>query len=190
MKKAVILGGTFDPPHLGHLRILKEARVAVSADKAFMIPTYTPPHKSANGVSSAEKRLDMCRVAAESIGATVLDIEIKRGGKSYTVDTLEELEKLYPGYEFYLVMGSDMLATLPTWRRYDEILRRTKIVAFMREGVTFEQLEEFAEAVRKDGGEVILLDTKPDGISSTNIRNRLKKGQDVSCMLPGGLTLD
>ena len=184
MKKCVILGGTFNPPHNGHLRILSEARRAVGADHAFIIPTATPPHKADTGLMSAQQRLDICRLAAENIDAAALDIEIKRGGKSYTIDTLEELCKQYPEHELYLTMGSDMLATLPTWKRYSDILALAHIIGFAREGVSFEMLGEYAEKIRADGGKVTLLDIMPDGISSTTIRQRLENGESVADMLP------
>ena len=184
MKRAVILGGTFDPPHNGHLRILHAAQCAVNAQKAFIIPTCTPPHKSNDGVTSAKDRLEMCHLAAENIGADVLDIEMKRGGKSYTVDTLCELAKLYPDYELYLVMGSDMLSTLQSWVRYEEIIKRAKIIAFAREGISFDELKSFAKRAENDGASVTLLDILPDGISSTSIRQHIKEGLSVNDMVP------
>ena len=182
--KIVLLGGTFNPPHNGHLRILRTAAQAVQADAALMIPTGISPHKSAQGVASGVDRLAMCRLAAQSIGAQVSDCELRRAGKSYTVLTLEELHAAYASAQLYLTMGADMLVTLDSWYRYADIIKLAHIVAFYRQQTEAARCVAMAEKIKADGGSVLLLPLEPDGISSTEIRNKLAHGQDPSGELP------
>ena len=116
-----IYGGTFNPPHLGHLTAAKAAFELLRLDRLLLIPASQPPHKALPaGSPSAEQRLALTRLAAEQLElgdrVEVLDIELRRQGKSYTVDTLEELRRQYPGAELWLLMGTDMFLTFQAWR--------------------------------------------------------------------------
>lgn len=185
--RIVLLGGTFNPPHNGHLRILKTAAEAVSADRVLMMPAGIPPHKSGAGVASGDDRLAMCRLAASTTCAEASDRELRRDGKSYTVLTLEELAAEYPQGDIYLTMGADMLVTLDRWYRYKDILKLCKIIAFYRSDTDPDTFSDAAERIRRDGGAVLLLPLEPDGISSTEIRDKIKNNQDVSAFLPEGV---
>jgi nicotinate-nucleotide adenylyltransferase len=114
-----ILGGTFNPPHLGHLILAEEVREKLNLDKIFFIPTNIPPHKSTESVSSWH-RFNMVKLAIKSNPYfEVLDLEIKRGGVSFTIDTIKELKSKFPRDEFYLIVGSDLASTFSTWKDFD-----------------------------------------------------------------------
>jgi nicotinate-nucleotide adenylyltransferase len=123
-----LLGGTFNPPHLGHLICAQEAHSQLGLDRVLLIPVHTPPHKAAHDDPGTEHRLQMCRLAVagdERLG--VSRIEIDRGGPSYTVDTLRELHAPASADQLTLIMGGDVAATLPDWREPAEILRMAKL---------------------------------------------------------------
>lgn len=181
--KILILGGTFNPPHLGHERILKTAMEHLKPDLCLMIPTGIPPHKSSDGVASKEDRLEMCRLSAENIGALACDIELKRQGRSYTVLTLEDIKKQYPSADIYLIVGADMLVTFKQWYRYDDLIRLASIVAFYRDDTDRALFDKTASEIERDGGRVELISIPPDKISSTEIRERIKSGSDVLNLL-------
>lgn len=120
--KTGIYGGTFNPIHNGHLHIVEEFRRGLGLDRVLLIPTRVPPHKAAPDLASAGERFAMCRLAAQGKPWLELsDIEMRREGKSYTAETLEELSVLYPQDQFYLLMGEDMFLTLGRWYRPETI---------------------------------------------------------------------
>ena len=120
--KTGICGGTFNPIHNGHLHIVEEFRRGLGLDRVLLIPTRVPPHKAAPDLASAGERFAMCRLAAQGKPWLELsDIEMRREGKSYTAETLEELSALYPQDQFYLLMGEDMFLTLGRWYRPETI---------------------------------------------------------------------
>ena len=120
--KTGIYGGTFNPIHNGHLHIVEEFRRGLGLDRVLLIPTRVPPHKAAPDLASAQDRCAMCRLAIqEKPWLELSDIEMRREGKSYTAETLEELSALYPQDQFYLLMGEDMFLTLDRWYRPETI---------------------------------------------------------------------
>ena len=122
MKRIGVFGGTFNPPHIGHSRLVEHIRQTVSLDRLLVIPTFLPPHKASTDLASGEDRLAMCRLAFPD-WCEVSDYEIRRGGKSYTVDTLTALKKEYPQDELVLLIGSDMMQTFDQWYRCEDILK-------------------------------------------------------------------
>lgn len=133
--KIGILGGTFSPIHDGHLRLAKTYQQELGLEKMLLIPTYQPPHKHTDHLPDGEHRCRMAELASEGFaGFEVSDIEIRRGGKSYTVDTLEELRQLYPDGEFYLLTGSDMFCTVLDWHRGAELVKLAEICTMERGG--------------------------------------------------------
>lgn len=151
--KIGILGGTFSPIHDGHLRLAKTYQQELGLEKMLLIPTYQPPHKHTDHLPDGEHRCRMAELASEGFaGFEVSDIEIRRGGKSYTVDTLEELRQLYPDGEFYLLTGSDMFCTVLDWHRGAELVKLAEICTMERGGDTAEMLEAQAERIRAVGG--------------------------------------
>ena len=121
-KRVAVFGGTFDPIHEGHVQLALQFARRLKLDEVLLVPTFVPPHKLKADMAAAEDRLAMCRlVAAAHPKLKVSDMEITRGGASFTVDTLETLEGQYPGTEWYLITGADMFLTLGTWWRFEDI---------------------------------------------------------------------
>ena len=175
--KIGILGGTFSPIHDGHLRLAKTYQQELGLEKMLLIPTYQPPHKHTDHLPDGEHRCRMAERAPEGCaGCAVSDIEIRRGGKRYTVDTLEELRQLYPDGEFYLLTGSDMFCTVLDWHRGAELVKLAEICTMERGGDTAEMLEAQAERIRAAGGKARIIHKEPFDCSSTEIRERIAAG--------------
>ncbi len=174
MNKVAVYGGSFDPPHKGHIMLANNLGDFCGADKIFIIPTAMSPFKNSSGANE-EDRLEMCRRAFNDSRFEVLDIEIVRGGKSYTVDTLNEVKRLYPESELFLFMGDDMLLSFNRWYKYEEIMDLCTIVAACRteNREKMQKMECFVSS-ELSGGRVLLCDCVPLEISSTEIRNNLK----------------
>lgn len=173
----LIYGGSFNPPHSGHVHAVNMAVRALKPDRVFLIPTAVPPHKEvAEGTPSGEERLAMTRLAAGQIpGAEVLDLELIRGGKSYTVDTLRTIREQYPGEELVFLVGTDMLLTLDEWREPAEILSLAAIALFPREEDKRRAVVEKArELTSRFGGRILLIKGEPLEISSTELRESLQ----------------
>ncbi|MBQ9938224.1 MAG: nicotinate (nicotinamide) nucleotide adenylyltransferase [Oscillospiraceae bacterium] len=178
------MGGTFNPLHNGHLLLAKGVAEVCGFERVMLIPTNVPPHKAAPDLASAEHRLEFCRLAAEEDSLFwPQDIEIKREGKSYTIDTLEELAEIYPDEEFALIMGADMFLTLHQWMRWKDILKCATVCGVKRKGVPSE-LDEYAEGLRELGAKIMLPETDVPEVSSTQLREMLKNGEDVGELIP------
>ena len=186
--KRGFLGGTFNPPHLGHIRAAKAAMEQLGLDELYFIPTGEPPHKSLPEVTAtAEQRLEMtCLAAAEVPNARALDLEIRREGPSYSVLTARELLEEDPEGELWLLCGTDMFLTLDRWYRADWLLKNLHIAAYPRKPGEIPDLEEKAEVLRRRWDarvELILLD--PLEISSTDVRMALKRGGGSAMLCDG-----
>ena len=185
MMRIGIFGGTFSPPHNGHLQAAKAFMEQMWLDILYVIPTALPPHKEMDIPVSAEHRLQMCRLAfSEMEGVYVSDMEIRRGGKSYTVDTLRELAG--EDRRIFLLCGTDMMLTLDQWREPDEIFRLCYPVYIRRD--TDSSLDELivkkiAEYNEKYGKVVRRIVVDPVEMSSSEVRACLKNGKPVSKML-------
>lgn len=178
--KAAVFGGAFNPVHLGHLRLSKEFGQRLGLDKILLIPSSAPPHKPDADMAPAADRLEMCRLSVgEDSLFTVSDIEIKRGGVSFTADTLERLVQIYPDTEWYLITGADMFLTLGTWHRFDDIARIAVLCAAPRDGGDSACLREYAAKLEKRGARCIIEDIPMTDISSTQIRQRIKQGKSI-----------
>src|SRR5690625_3506924 len=116
MKKVGLFGGTFDPPHIGHLLIADEVKHTLNLDEVWFIPTFTAPHKRAS-LTNAKHLFEMLKMSIEDrADFHVQSIEMKRKGKSYTIDTMNELNAQYPNYKFFFIIGADMVMSLSTWK--------------------------------------------------------------------------
>ena len=191
--KIGIYGGTFNPPHLGHITAAKAVFELLGLDRLLLIPAGIPPHKAMpEGSASAEQRLEMTRLAGEQLGlgskVQVLDLELKREGRSYTADTLAVLKEQYPEDELWLLMGTDMFLTLQAWKSPERILELAGIAAF---GRTEEDTEELF-AIQRDylqktypGCRIFTL-TIPGviDVSSTELRAQLEKGENAVLLPP------
>ena len=168
--KVLLYGGTFDPPHNGHMNNLQAALERVQPDRAIVMPADIPPHKAASATPGAV-RLAMCQCfKALSPAVEVSDWEIRQGGKSYTIDTVKMLEQKYPGAAVYLCVGSDMLATFTEWRDWQDLLRRTVLVAQSREEGDMPALRAAARALEAEGGKVIFTGAPALPLASTDLR--------------------
>ena len=185
MMRIGIFGGTFSPPHNGHLQAAKAFMEQMWLDILYVIPTALPPHKEMDTPVSAVHRLEMCRLAfSEMEGVCVSDMEIKRGGKSYTVDTLRELAG--EDRRIFLLCGTDMMLTLDQWREPEEIFRLCYPVYIRRD--TDSSLDELivkkiAEYNEKYGKVVRRIVVDPIEMSSSEVRACLNDGKNVNSML-------
>ena len=177
--KLGFFGGTFNPPHTGHMTAAASAIDRLSLDKLFFIPTAVPPHKKLpEDSASAIQRYEMlCAACAEIPKSEALDIELRRGGESYTADTARQLKSLYPGDELWMLCGEDMFMTLEHWYRSDWLFENVKIAVFARSDSAEEKLALQAERLKAEkGAAAVLIPTKPVVISSTRLRELLKTG--------------
>ena len=184
MARRGILGGSFNPIHNGHLHLGKTVRDALSLDEILLMPSGTAPHKSSAAYAPAEDRLAMCRLAAEDCpGFAVSDFELRKTGKSYTVETLRALQTQAPADSWFLLVGSDMLLTFTQWYCWEEILRRCTLVCMSRGTEQYAVLEAAAAQLRRYGT-VQLVDVPPLQVSSTEIRERIRDQRNYACYLP------
>lgn len=178
MMKTLIFGGTFNPPHVGHTAMCRAAAEAIGAERVIIMPTYLPPHKAVDGqLVSGQHRAEMCRLAFAGIaGAMVSAIELNRGGKSYTYDTLCSLRVQFPDDEFYFLCGADMFLTLHTWYRATELPALATFCVVPRDGEV-DSLRRYAAEHPEVGGSAMVLDLPQIDASSTAIRNDLAAGR-------------
>lgn len=183
MKRLLLFGGTFDPPHLGHMGLLRAAIRAVRPDFVLVMPTGIPPHKAA-GHTEAALRLRMCKCFLPLFqGMKISDLEIRRGGKSYTVDTVRTLCRRYPGVQIYLPMGSDMLLTFREWREWRALLRMTTLVVLCRDDAHERPVRAFAEELEKEGARILLARGPISEVSSTELRTAVRTGQNIHALV-------
>lgn len=168
--KILLYGGTFDPPHWGHINNLRAAMQAVQPDKVIVMPAGIPPHKAASATPGS-LRLQMCRCFLQ-LGEQVeiSDWEISHEGKSYTVNTLRMLHSTYPDAQLYLTVGSDMFTSFRTWREWQSILQLATLVVESREADDAAMLAEFADSLCVDGARILFARAKPVPMSSSEIR--------------------
>ncbi len=181
--KIGLYGGTFNPVHLGHIGAARFAVEYLGLDKLLLIPAGIPPHKQMDaGTPVPRCRLEMAALAAEAIGprAEALDIELRREGKSYTLDTVEAVRKMYPGASFYLLMGTDMFLTFHLWKDPEKIAKRCTLCAFGRSEKDTEELFAVQRAYLREalGAEAVTI-VLPHivDVSSTWLRERLAVGK-------------
>ena len=184
--KTGIYGGTFNPIHNGHLHIVEEFRRGLGLDRVLLIPTRVPPHKAAPDLASAGERFAMCRLAAQGKPWLELsDIEMRREGKSYTAETLEELSALYPQDQFYLLMGEDMFLTLGRWYRPETIFSLASVCTTPRSPDGLDALRQKALEYTGQFQARCFLEHIPYlAISSTQVRQAVARGEDVSGLVP------
>ena len=183
-QKIILFGGTFDPPHNGHMTLLAGAIEAVRPDLVLVEPAGTPPHKRAGGTSAAH-RLAMCECFRPLFPELVLDTtEIARGGKSYTIDTVRQMNARYPGAQLYFPMGSDMLLWFRNWAAYRELLRRVVLVAHLRTGEDAAPVREYAAGLAAEGGTVLFAKAPVFPVSSTEVRALAAKGRPLDGLVP------
>ena len=177
--KIVVYGGSFNPPHLGHVEAARTVSAELAPDKFLIIPTNVSPHKMlAEGSPEPRARLEMCRLAFAGIpGAEISDMELQREGKSYTAQTVEELRRSYPDDELFLVMGTDMLLSFESWYRFEYLLENCTLAVLARDEDEDVQLIRRRDVLtEKYGAKVVILKHDPVAASSSDIRERLRFG--------------
>ena len=181
-KKIGILGGTFDPVHLGHLVLAEQVKERLKLDQVIFIPCLRSPHKTRQKLSPATDRLRMIQLALQGNSSfAVSDIELKRKGLSYTVDTLKDLKNLYPNSRIYFLTGSDVVDELGTWKDPQRLYRLAKVVIAIRPG-----FDEFDHRNRFAQKSIVVPITGID-VSSSEIRRRVKTGKSMKYLVPSGV---
>ena len=170
-----VLGGTFDPIHIGHLVVASEVCAALSLDTVLLVPTAAQPFKGETSRASAGQRLEMCRLAtADDDKLQVSDVDVIRGGVTYTVDTLTDLTVQYPGAELYFIGGADALARIDEWREPERLRALARWVVVARPG----------HAIEVSDDRTLVVETPEMGVSSTDVRHRVATGAPWRYLVP------
>lgn len=188
--KTGIFGGAFNPVHNGHVNLAREAVHQLKLRRLIVIPTYESPHKTTK-LALFDDRAEMCERAFMGISegfnvkceVEVSDIERRMGGVSYTINTLRELKREYPKEQFYLLIGGDMLFSFRKWFKYESILKECKVCALARGGDSLSEMMEFANEM----GYVKVLPSDIVDVSSTEIREKLSRSEDITGLVPDGV---
>lgn len=174
MKKVGILGGTFNPPHIGHLIVANEVYQALALDEVRFMPNAIAPHKEVEHALTNEQRLDMVECAIKNYSQfTIEPFEVDRGGVSYTYDTMCALRMREPDVQFYFIIGGDMIDSLHTWYRIEELINLVQFVGVKRPGTN-----------AQTSYSVLMVDVPEINLSSTLIRNRLRTGRTLEFLVP------
>ncbi|WP_078552748.1 nicotinate-nucleotide adenylyltransferase [Bacillus alkalicellulosilyticus] len=176
MKRIGILGGTFDPPHYGHLLIAEEVRKELTLDEVWFMPSHIPPHKIRNDLSSSEDREKMVTLAIEDNQHFILStIELERKGRSFTIDTMRQLTKDHPTASFYFIVGGDMVDQLDNWVEIEQLLTLVTFVGLRRPKYNSDS------PYKKN---IIEIDVPQLDISSSLIRERKRDGKNIKYLIP------
>ncbi len=175
-KKIGILGGTFDPPHFGHLLIAQEALIQCELDEIWFVPAQIPPHKERADLSSSKDRKKMVCLAIEDNPSFILStVELEREGPSYTVDTMRELTSRHNDCQFFFIIGGDMIDYLPQWTAIDELLQLVTFIGIKRPG--FPSNSPYPH-------NMIEIEAPQLDISSSDIRSRVLDGENIRYLMP------
>lgn len=173
--KIGILGGTFNPIHIGHLILAEEAREKLGLDKIIFVPAYLPPHKDNSDIAPAKYRYRMIElVIKKNRYFSLSDMEIKRNGRSYTIDTLKEFKKLYPEDELHFIIGSDLLRYLEEWKDLDELIKMVRFIVATRPGYPLEKIPSH----------ISTLPIRAVDISGFEIRSAIRQDKSFRYLVP------
>lgn len=187
-KKLGILGGTFDPVHNGHIYSAQAVYKAMELEQVIFIPAYVAPHKVGQDFAPAMDRYNMTALAISGCPYfSVSDIEIRRSGVSYTIDTVKEMQRLFPEYELYFIIGADSVPLLHTWNKINELLERVTFVAAGRPGYSHVIDAAAAKLGPVAYDKIKLLDTPEYAVSSTEIRQRIRAGTSLDGLVPAAV---
>lgn len=173
MRKIGLMGGTFNPPHIGHCIVAKEVQVACELDEIWFLVSGTPPHKEGEDIASNEHRAEMVqRMIANDTTFHLCTIELERNGVTYTYDTMKELSERYPNDAFYFIIGGDMVEYLPKWYRIDELVKLVTFIGVGRPGYELDTRYP-----------VQMIDVLQIDISSSLIRQRVREGGNIKYLV-------
>jgi nicotinate-nucleotide adenylyltransferase len=179
-----ILGGAFNPPHDGHVALARHAREELGLERLWLMPLHTPPHKPADADPGPEHRLEMCRLAVVAeLGVEACGLEVRRGGPSYTVDTLEEIHASHPEAELTFVMGADTALTLPRWRDPGRVLGLARLAVARRPGSDGASVLDALSKLDGADPRLVFLEMEPIEASSSLARKRLAAGEPTDGLL-------
>jgi nicotinate-nucleotide adenylyltransferase len=193
-----IFGGTFNPIHLGHLRTAEEVRYKLRLDKVIFVPSGNPPLKERDAVAASHRYAMATLAAASNKYFIVSDLEARKPGKSYTVDTFQTLDKKYHGDELFFILGADAFLDIPRWRQPEKLLGMTDFIIVARPGAGFDAIEDspYIMAVKKKerakirllgGRTAFLVQVTQLDISSTKIRRLIKQKKSVKYLFPSSV---
>ena len=183
MSRIGVLGGTFDPIHFGHLAVAKAAIECAHLDRVLFVPSAQPPHRTA-AVAPAEDRFAMTNLAVQGEPRfEVSDVEVRRGGRSYTVDTLNELHRAFPNDELFLILGWDAARLFRTWREPERVSELASLVTVDRPGMAPPTPSELA-VLRLDPARVVNCHVPTPDVSGSALRRAIASGQPVTGQLP------
>ena len=174
-EKVGILGGTFNPPHMGHLVMADQVKDQLDLDKILFMPTAEPPHSSVEKKTiSSDIRVEMVELAIQDNSNFDIELyEVESGGKNYTYDTMKALIELYPAVDFYFIIGGDMVSDLPNWYKIEELVQLVQFVGVKRPG--YEVESEYP---------IIIVDTPLIDISSSSIRKKVAIDCSIRYLVP------
>lgn len=186
MRKIGVMGGTFDPIHIGHLMLAEWAIGAAELDQVWVIPTGQSYMKADREILPGSERLHMAELAAEgNERLKCLDIEVERDGYTYSYETMEQLKSSFPEDHFYFIEGADCLYSMENWKYPERLLASCTILAAVRGDADLQGLEaKKAELLKRFGGSIQLMNFPQMSISSTEIRDRIMQGKSVRYMVP------
>ena len=185
MARVGLLGGTFNPPHLGHLVCAQEAWLQLGLDRVLLVPVHTPPHKEIDTDPGVEQRVALCRLAVvgdERLGVSRADADVP--GRSYTVDTLSRLHEAFPGDELTFIVGGDMARSLPTWREPEALVALAAFGVAEREGAARGEILQSLSGIPGAVERTRFFAMPRIDISSTLIRRRVAEGRPVRYLVP------
>ncbi len=183
MTNVGLLGGSFNPIHVGHLVLAEEARERLALERVLLVPNRVPPHKAKNAMAPAEHRLRMVELAsAGNPGLEPSDIELRREGESYSLHTVEQLLDEHGDWDIRFLIGADTLPELPTWYRIRELAGLCKFVVANRPGGSLDCFDSLRPALTDEqiaGLRQRIIEIPPMGVSSTDIRRRVRAGRSI-----------
>ena len=182
MKRIGILGGTFDPIHIGHLVAADQALFYGNLDEVWFMPTFIPPHKQDSEITEVKHRLEMAkRVVSLDERYKLCTVEIEREGTSYTIDTIKQIKNRYPKHDFNFIIGGDMIKYLPKWYQISELVQLIQFIGLERPGYTFDTEDTHHQDIFS---KVKIIPMPQLEISSSQIRSWIKEGRNIRYVVP------
>lgn len=183
--KLALFGGTFNPIHNGHIKLIDRIDKTFKFDKIIVMPTKTPPHKVCKDLANENDRLKMCKLAFAGYEKIIVsDYEIRNTQKSFTYLTIEYLKQMYENTDIYLIIGSDMFLSFETWKNFKYILKNVTILTAARNKNEYEKMIEYNKILYNYGGNCEIINLHPYIVSSTQIREAIRQNKNYSCYLP------